>query len=371
LGRISADKQTGNIAGRMMQIKTDHSLMASVRNMMISVAFVAMLVFSVALVAGFFGTLHPAFDSLAHFRVHLAVLMALCALPLLATSFRLQAATALLFAVAAYATTSNALPLPQPWPVQAAYEAKPVDQAVYRLLQMNLKFNNPTPEKVLSLIGRTQPDVITLDEVSEMWTAKLGFLSAYPYRILCAYPNGVFGVALLSRRPFAAGTGPRCEPRGAMAIATVDFGGTGVDVAAIHLSWPWPREQSWQIGELSEPLASLGETAIMAGDCNAVPWSAAVRRVASLGKLTVVPSAGPTWLQIKLPDFLRRFAGLPIDQVFNKGAVIIHSASRLEDTGSDHLPVMVEFSLRPEERKPVDEHETATASVFQPGKTRS
>ncbi|WP_425277752.1 endonuclease/exonuclease/phosphatase family protein, partial [Mesorhizobium metallidurans] len=344
--------------------------------MMISVTFLAMFALSAALVAGFFGTLHPAFDSFAHFRVHLAVLMALCALPLLATSFRLQAAAALVFAAAAYATTS--LPLPRLWPVQAAYEAKPGDQtvypgdqAVYRLLQMNLRFDNPTPKKVLSLIGRTNPDVITLDEVSEMWTTELGYItSAYPYRILCPYPDGVFGVALLSRRPFAVGTKPFCERRGAMAIAKVDFGGIGVDVAAIHLSWPWPREQPWQIGELSGPLASLGETAIMAGDCNAAPWSAAVRRVASLGKLTVMPSVGPSWIYRKLPDFLRRYAGLPIDQVFSKGAVLIHSASRLEDNGSDHLPVMVEFSLRPEEKKPVDEDETATASASQPGKVR-
>lgn len=352
--------------------------------MMASAAFVAMLVFSVAVVAGFFGTLHPAFDSFAHFRAHLAVLMALCALPLLATSFRLEAATALLFAVAAFATTSNALSVPRLWPVQAAYEAEagdqavpgdqavyPGDQAVYRLLQMNLRFNNPTPEKVLSLIGRTQPDVITLNEVSDMWEAKLGHLaSAYPHRILCPYPNGLFGVALLSRRPFAAGTQPRCDRRGAMAIATVDFGGTDVDVAAIHLTWPWPRNQSRQIGGLSEEFASLGETSIMAGDCNAVPWSAAVRRVAGLGKLTVAPSPGPTWLYIKLPEFLR-FAGLPIDLVFSKGAVLIHSVSRLEGTGSDHLPLMVEFSLRPEQKRPVDEHETATASVTQNGKTRS
>ncbi|SIT58865.1 Endonuclease/exonuclease/phosphatase [Mesorhizobium prunaredense] len=352
--------------------------------MMASAAFVAMLVFSVALVAGFFGTLHPAFDSFAHFRVHLAVLMALCALPLLATSFRLQAATALLFAVAAFATTSNALSVPRLWPVQAADEAEagdqpvypgdhavhPGDQAVYRLLQMNLRFNNPTPEKVLSLIGRTQPDVITLDEVSDMWKAKLGLLtSSYPHRILCPYPNGVFGVALLSRRPFAAGRQPRCDGRGAMAIATVDFGGTDVDVAAMHLTWPWPRHQSRQIGGLSGEFASLGETSIMACDCNAVPWSAAVRRVAGLGKLTVAPSPGPTWLPIKLPEFLR-FAGLPIDLVFSKGAVLIHSVSRLENTGSDHLPLMVEFSLRPEQKKPVDEHETATASVRQNGRTR-
>ncbi|MCF6099803.1 AP endonuclease [Mesorhizobium muleiense] len=353
--------------------------------MMASMAFVAMLVFSVALVAGFFGTLHPAFDSFAHFRVHLAVLMALCALPLLATSFRLQAATGLLFAVAAFATTSNALSVPRLWPVQAAYEVEagdqpvypgdqavhPGDKAVYRLLQMNLRFNNATPEKVLSLIGRTQPDVITLDEVSDMWKTKLGLLaSAYPHRILCPYPNGVFGVALLSRRPFAAGTQPRCDGRGAMAIATVDFGGTDVDVAAMHLTWPWPRNQSWQIGGLSGEFASLGETSIMACDCNAVPWSAAVRRVAGLGKLTVSPSPGPTWLPIKLPEFLR-FAGLPIDLVFSKGAVLIHSVSRLDNAGSDHLPLMVEFSLRPEQKKPVDEHETATASVRQNGRTQS
>ncbi|CAN7439995.1 endonuclease/exonuclease/phosphatase family protein [Mesorhizobium amorphae] len=343
--------------------------MARVRNMMASMAFLAMLGLSVALVAGFFGTLHPAFDSFSHFRVHLAVLMALFALPLLATSFRLQAAAALVFAAAAFATTSNALP--RLWQVQAAYVGKPVDQPIYRLLQMNLRYDNPTPKKVLSLIGRINPDVITLDEVSEMWTTELGYItSAYPYRILCPYPNGVFGVALLSRRPFVAGSESWCERRGAMAIAKVDFGGTTVEVAAIHLSWPWPREQSWQIGELSQQLSSLGETAIMAGDCNAVPWSAAVRRVAALGGLTVMPSAGPSWILLQLPDFLRRYAGLPIDQVFSKGAVVIHSASRLEDTGSDHLPIMVEFSLRPDDKKP-DEHETALALLRQVIKTRS
>jgi endonuclease/exonuclease/phosphatase (EEP) superfamily protein YafD len=341
---------------------------ASFGTLLMSVAFLAMLACSIALVAGFFGTLHPAFDSFSHFRVHLAVLMSLCALPLLATTFRLQAAVALLLAVAAFATTLNTLP--SLWPVQAAYEAKNENRATYKLLQMNLRYDNPTPKKVLSLIGRTNPDVITLDEVSTMWAAELGYISsAYPYRILCPYPNGIFGVALLSRRPFAAGTEARCERRGAMATATVDFGGIDVDVAAIHLSWPWPREQYWQIGELTESLSALGETAIMAGDCNAVPWSAAVRRVASLGGLTVMPSAGPTWIHIKLPDFLRRFAGLPIDQVFSKGGVTIHSATRLEDTGSDHLPVMVEFSVRLNQQKPADEHETATVSLTPAGKT--
>ena len=335
-------------------------------NMTAGVAFLAIAALSAALLAGFFGALHPAFDSFSHFRIHFSVLTALIALPLLASSYRLQAAAALIFAIACLATTASALP--RLWSQQAI--AKPSDRIVYRLLQMNLRFNKPTPKTVLSLIGRINPDVITLDEVSEMWTTELGYIAgAYPYRILCPYPNRIFGVALLSKRPFAAGTAPHCEPRGAMAIATVDFGGIPVDVAAIHLSWPWPKEQYWQIGELAGPISSLGETAIMAGDCNAVPWSAAVRRIAALGGLTVMPSAGPTWIHRTLPDFLRRYAGLPIDQVFSKGGVTIHSARRLEDTGSDHLPVLVEFSLRPD-KQPEDEHKTALAANDVNGKPR-
>ncbi|WP_245318006.1 MULTISPECIES: endonuclease/exonuclease/phosphatase family protein [unclassified Mesorhizobium] len=336
------------------------SMMTGARlKMMAGLAFLAMTALSAALLAGFFGTLHPAFDSFSHFRIHFSVLMALLALPLLASSFRLQAAAGLLFAIACLATTASALP--RLWPQPAV--AKPADQAVYSLLQMNLRFNNPTPKKVLSLIGRANPDVITLDEVSQMWTTELGYIaSAYPYRILCPYPNGMFGVALLSRRPFVAGTTPRCEPRGAMATATIDFGGIDVDVAAIHLSWPWPKEQYWQIGELAQTLAGLGETAIMAGDCNAVPWSAAVRRVAAFGGLTLMPSAGPTWIHRTLPDVLRRYAGLPIDQVFSKGGLTILSSKRLEDTGSDHLPVLVEFTLRPDDKQPENDHATALAA---------
>lgn len=318
---------------------------------------------SLLLALGFFGAFHPALDSLGHFRVHLAVLTAFLALFLLATTFRLQAMSLLVFALTAFSTTSNALGYFGLGPVEAGFEAKDNERATYRLLQMNLRFDNPTPEKVLSLIGRTMPDVITLDEVSDMWKGKLALLSdSYPHQIICPFPNGVFGVAILSRRPFATGTEPGCFGRGALAIAKVDFGGADVDVAAIHLAWPWPFEQSWQIGTLAEGLATLGETSLMAGDCNATPWSAAVRRVADIGKLTLMRPVGATWLYIRLPDFLR-FMGLPIDQVFSKGDVLIHSAERLEDTGSDHLPVMVEFSIRPAAPKPGNERQTATASL--------
>ncbi|TIW87573.1 MAG: AP endonuclease, partial [Mesorhizobium sp.] len=63
-------------------------------NMTAGLVFLAITVLSAALLAGFFGALHPAFDSFSHFRIHFSVLMALVALPLLASSYRLQAAAA-------------------------------------------------------------------------------------------------------------------------------------------------------------------------------------------------------------------------------------------------------------------------------------
>jgi endonuclease/exonuclease/phosphatase (EEP) superfamily protein YafD len=46
---------------------------------------------------------------------------------------------------------------------------------------------------------------------------------------------------------------------------------------------------------------------------------------------------------------LRRHAGLPIDHVLVKGGVMTHSIERLEDVGSDHLPILHLFSLLPVE----------------------
>jgi len=319
-------------------------------------AFAAMLALALMVLAGYFGAQSSFLDAFSHFRVHFAIAAGLLALPLLASRYRLTAASVLVFAAACLATTPASM-LGLAAPVQARPAAGTDGQPVYRLLQMNLRFNNPTPEKVLSLIGSTQPDIITFEETSQMWEGKLALIGhAYPYHISC---GGIFGATILSRRPFVDGE-PRCFESGALAVAKVDLGGARLDVAAVHLGWPWPILQSRQIERLSGPLAALGEDAIMAGDCNAAPWSASVHKLAGQGKLTVMPSVGPTWLWRRLPDALR-FAGLPIDQVFSKGGVTIHSMRKLAPAGSDHLPILIEFSVRP--REPQDDSKTATASV--------
>ena len=322
-----------------------------------ALVFAATVLVSIPLVLGFFADRHPALDSFAHFRAHLAVLLAIGGLALLASRFWKQGLLAVALGAAALWTTLSAFPLFGP--TEAAAEADKSGRAVYRLLHLNLRFNNRTPERVLSLIGRTKPDVITLNEVSDAWKPRLEQVAAmYPYAIVCDRPGAVGGVAILSRRQFAGQDAAVCLDEGKMAIARVDFGGTPIEIAALHLHWPWPFGQAGQIESLEPVFAGFGETVLLAGDLNAATWSATLRRIEAAGGLAHVVGIGPTWLTRWLPDLFRPYVGLPIDQIFEKGGIAILSARTLEAVGSDHLPVLVEFSLTR-----VTEPGTATVAV--------
>lgn len=302
------------------------------------------------LVTGFWGRLHPAFDSLAHVRVHLSVLVILMALPgLFLRGWRAIGAGTILLALAAIA--SAVVPLGG-GEARAAEDGAPTG-ARYRLLQLNLRYDNATPGKVLSLIGEVQPDVITVEEVAERWKPWLALTSGeYPYRIVCPAPAPIGGVAILSRRPFAHSKPARCYDRGSLAVARVRFGGRSVDVAALHLGWPWPFDQPRQIQNIGGALAALQAPAILAGDFNATPWSAAVAHVAEAGRMRILRGIGSTWLLKPLPDLLRRHAGLPIDNLLVKGPLVAETTRKLPPVGSDHLPVLLEFDLRTDATPP-------------------
>lgn len=308
----------------------------------------AVCALSVPLVLGFLGSWHPAFDAFSHFRLHAAAaLLALAAL-LTFTRFRREGAMALALGIAAFAATpgtyAGAL-----LGNRAIAEPRPGDRAVYRLLQFNARYDNPAPEAFLSLVGRLKPDVITLEEVEHMWRDRLASLSAaYPYRVDCPYGE----LMILSRRPFSAGTEPECSHRNRMAVASFDFGGRSVEIVALHLFWPWPFSQPAQVSRIAPRLAELGPAAILAGDFNAVAWSETVARVAEAGRLRQPGTIGPTWLPRQAPDALRRIAGLGIDHVLVGADIDVHGLEATDAAASDHLPVLLEFSLPDDPQAP-------------------
>ena len=84
-----------------------------------------------------------------------------------------------------------------------------------------------------------------------------------------------------------------------------------------------------------------------------MPWSHAARRRAAAADARILRGAGPTWLDRRLPAALIGWIGLPIDNIMVKGRVTAGEPATLEDVGSDHLPVMLEFSVAPP-AKPVE-----------------
>jgi endonuclease/exonuclease/phosphatase (EEP) superfamily protein YafD len=299
------------------------------------------LAISLPLIAGFLGRLHPALDAFSHFRAHLGVLLAGAALLLLATRQWLHGIVALALALGALATA------PGMAGSAAAGSRVATDEARYSLLHLNLGPDLGAPQRLISLIGRTRPDVVVLVEASRSWLERLEIVFAvYPHHLHCPAPQTGSGVLILSRRPFL--DDGACGLGGRLGRARIDFGGRTVDIAGMHLLWPWPFPQPAQVEEALPVLAALGDEALLTGDFNAVDWSASVRRIFAGGGFAEMPALGSTWLPRGAPEALRRWVGLPIDHVLAKRGVALLGARKLEGVGSDHLPVLVEFTLRPQ-----------------------
>ncbi len=318
-------------------------------------AVLALLGAATALAFGYLGRWHAAFDSFSHFRVHLAVMLVTLGVVVLAMRFWLEAGMAIGVGIACLAGTV--------WLAPATVANAEADMAAptYRLLHLNLRYNNDTPGAVLSLIGRERPDIVALNEVSEQWLPWIERLAGvYPHQLVCPEPSRVGSVAILSRRPLI-GDGA-CHDRGSMGIADIDLGGRRLTMVALHLGWPWPYSQPWQTERMAPILQSLtGGEVMLTADLNAVPWSRTAQRLAEASSMEIVRGIGPTWLSLRLPGVLRPLIGLPIDNVMRRGGVIVRSIERMEAVGSDHLPLLVTFGFAPV--PPSEAIEQAVASL--------
>jgi endonuclease/exonuclease/phosphatase (EEP) superfamily protein YafD len=316
---------------------------------------------------GYFGSVHPALDTLSHFRLHLAVIAAAGGLLLMLV--RRKALGSLLIFSALFSLVfhisqfGDPLASPLARQLESRFQTLIGDRiglklpvraeplaggARYTLLHANLWHHNTDVKEFLRLAGEVSADVMTLNEVSAQWRPALDTLrAAYPNQLVCEDDSIYGGLAILSKRPFVESAENGCSDEGALALQHVDFGGREAVVGTAHLLWPWPHGQARQIGEMRERLranSKSGLPLIFAGDLNAVSWSHSVKRIASFldAKRLTVP--GGSWLHRTLPSqYIQRF-GLPIDNVLTRG-IDVTKIETLPPFGSDHLAVRAEFVL--------------------------
>ncbi len=317
--------------------------------------FIVVVLSTLPLFASLFTAFHPLFDSLADIRIPLAFFTILLAFPLVFTKLRQQAVFPIIFVAALIGLSLN--------DGGVSPTSGMLESPTLKLLQANLRFDNQTPEKLLALIEKEKPDIITVQEASAKWR---NFFQNNDLKIIgCMADNdraGTTGVILsdkfLSRYGFSNSPIVTCynatTTRGYVAKIKLQRDNPThppLEIVSVHLAWPWPFGQNLQLNELEtgafkNDIEHKFSQRIVAGDFNSVSWSNTVSRMERLTGTSHVSGIGPTWLSYNFSAPLRPYFGLPIDQILLSQNINLINVKRLSSFGSDHLPVLAEFSFK-------------------------
>lgn len=307
-------------------------------------------------IMGVFGFLFPALDLFNH--VQPVLFFGLIALLVTAPLFvRRQVARSLALAVAATGlVASSAIYVPEFVARLMPRETPPDAARIYTLMTFNVFGRNEEPESIVANVAAENPDILALQEYSPYVRKVIHPLltELYPHFQYCAGGQRAF-VGLYSKLPFEPLDVDACSSsiintdRTARIMVRFETE-TGPDfsLATTHNDWPAPiTRQVEQFATLRDSLASVAPPVILVGDFNSTPWSYALRNFVSEAGLVRHTHNLPTFptLWYYLGDWRSTMPILPIDHVMTRGAIAIHSLVTGEPSGSDHLPIIVRFSV--------------------------
>lgn len=286
------------------------------------VAGLAMIV-----IVSFLGRLTPAGDSLAVFRLEAGVLLVPASMVARLLGAR---RTPVIGAITAVIATLSVFRFADPGRV--------VDDPDIILHQHNVLYQNAQVENLVEELIAGDADVVTLQEVDDNnLDAIMTMSESFPQFQVCRYDRA--GVAVYARemgRPVSVG----CAEKTELAWMRFETKNGPVTIASIHLRWPWPMAQFWQIELVRDEISQMPQPVVLAGDFNMVPWAAAMARLAEVIDGKVARGLEPTYrLGAVWPAFR-------IDNVIAPEAAAL-SAVVTEKWGSDHYGLTARISLVP------------------------
>jgi endonuclease/exonuclease/phosphatase (EEP) superfamily protein YafD len=329
--------------------------MTMIKKSILTLLYLALLATTLPLLLGFINWVHPLFDSFTNFRVHLLVLSlgVLLFITFLHEKRKYHLSYLTLIALGGFYLYRLLQPF-QP--------TLPFVKNEHNLthMQFNLNFKNREMDSVVEYIKKHPMDIITLQEVTPAHKKALQSLKfdgnklhltthypfvehkkgAYPYQLYCDF-RSIAGGAILSKYPINTEKFVCVEEQGLL-WAEVQTPYKKINVASIHLRWPFPYLQQMQIEFIKPVLENIPKPTLIAGDFNAVAWSNAVEKIANASNTKV--ANGLRWsieLEEQLP--LLPFMKLSIDQLLVSEELEVHHMKVEKDLGSDHLPVVSEI----------------------------
>lgn len=244
-------------------------------------------------------------------------------------------------------TAMTALLLAAVWPQWFPAKGQPREDApVVRLYSANLYYLNDDVASIRSSIEAADADVVILIELGEEATRQAdAILEGYPHRVASVrldVTRGPSRSVIASRYPLRALPDP---PDGLHSVGAVADSPLGrLNLIGVHLTRPWPYQYQW--GQITQTMALTGirqeltGPVIVAGDFNSVSSARIGRQVKADMGLIPAPGITGTW-----PTALPPILGITIDQVWRSPDLALLSRTLGQANGSDHLPVVTEFTL--------------------------
>lgn len=250
-----------------------------------------------------------------------------------------------LLATTAYAVAGLSL-LIAVWPqwMPPTGTARP-EAPVLRLYSANLWARNTEVDAITRSIAEADADIVILIELGDAPAARLDqVLAGYPHRVVTPRIDRYGGAArsvVASRFPLTAVADVADGLHDVTAVAQTPLG--ALNVVGVHLTRPWPFQYQWgqisQVQALAAVRAGLTGPVIVAGDFNSVSTARIGRQVRTEVALSPAPGWPGTW-----PSFAPSIVGMTIDQVYRSPDLAFVSRRLGRPTGSDHRPVITEFT---------------------------
>ena len=289
-------------------------------------------------VIGFLGRLWWLFELTSHFRPQYFLFLLGSAFLFL---FGRKQGAAILVIVFAVINFSLIIPL---------YLGSPTIHAegrTFRAVLANLNTSNHAHGKLEKFIRSIDPDFMVLLEVNQAWMTELQKLTAmYPYSRARPRDDN-FGIALLSRIPFRNAEIRHIGRAGVPSVVaqfTVDD--QLLNVIGTHTLPPVGRAYSayrnQQLTVLADLVAVQQGPVMVLGDLNTTSWSpffGDLIHKTALKDSRIGFGVQPTW-PAGFPLFW-----VPIDHCLVSSGVVIHKRKTGPNIGSDHYPVIVDFSV--------------------------
>ena len=301
-----------------------------------------------------FGFAVPEFDLLNHAQLLLlpGTIVALLVV-MLALRGNVRGVAAIIVVVGIAASASVMLP---EFAGSLRQRPAPPEGRTLTLMTHNLFGMNYEMEQVTAAIFAEDPDIIVLQEYFGEQATDLHplLLEHYPYFARCRGGKRA-NLGLYSRIPFEQAEDGACPSdaygttRTAHILARFKTSdGKPFAVITTHMDWPFPvNRQREQLTALSEVVDKIEGPMILAGDFNSTPWSYALRDFVlrnGLERETMNLLTFPmSWYYFGAWRDTLPF--LPLDHVMTRGGIVVHDIHTGRPTASDHLPVVVKFSV--------------------------